>query len=41
MKKERLSYEVPEAEFLTLRLESNFLASQIDSGSGNDEDDDY
>lgn len=41
MKKERLFYEVPEAEFLTLRVESNFLNTQIDSGSGNDEDDDY
>ena len=41
MKKERLSYEVPEAELLTLRIESNFLTSQIDSGTGNDEGDDY
>ena len=41
MKKEKLSYEVPEAEFFTLRIESNFLTTQIDSGSGNDEEDDY
>ena len=40
MKKEKLSYEVPETELLPLMIETSIL-SQIDSGSGNDEDDDY
>ena len=39
MKKEKLSYEVPEARLLAIRIEQCIL-SQIDSGSGNDEEKD-
>ena len=40
MKKEKLFYEAPLAELLPLRLETSIL-SQIDSGSGNDEEEGY
>ena len=42
MKKEKQSYEAPLAELLPLRIENSILnPSQIDSGSGNDEEEGY
>ena len=42
MKKEKLFYEAPLAELLPLRIENSILnLSQIDSGSGNGDEEGY